>query len=85
MKSIKAKISIKNLSDDKSYSQHIAGGIPKCTDELKEIFIDGETDEEILYKLIINLFACYSLSINNYDEWIEKLREYKNLLDKKFK
>lgn len=61
MKRIKVELKLTNLDDEVSVSQKKAGALPIFSSKFCEYLLDGETHEEQLYKLYINLLASYSM------------------------
>jgi len=79
MKKIQVELRITNLDDDISVSQKRPGAIPIITPKLEKFLLDGETQEDQLYKLLINVLACYStayegeINANDMVKWVDRL------------
>jgi hypothetical protein len=57
MKTIEATIQV--IANGKTTTQHIAGAIPLHSNKIVPFQLDGQSDYEILYKLLINTAAVY--------------------------
>lgn len=77
MKRVEVSISIKN-SDGKVFTQNVAGGLPVESKETRYFILDGSTDEEIIYKMFINVGAVYYKSQEKPKTFLESLQKLKD-------
>jgi hypothetical protein len=71
---------VEDKVEGKSAQQYLAGGLPHLTDKVKPatFVLDGETDKELLYKLLINVAATYFKASSVDDkEFLNKLANWK--------
>ena len=85
MKKFGIELKVTDIENEISATQKTAGGLPTISKYPSMVTIEGETDEEILNKIIVNVFAtyCKAASINDKDfiPYLSKINTlYKQIL-----
>lgn len=85
MKEIEILIRVTDNELKKSAQQCLAGGLPQDVDDLRPttIVLDGKTEDDLLYKFIINTCAVYyKASSATHEEFMKKISSHRETLKK---